>query len=88
VALIALLEFLVPNLSYELQDRVREWTHPRAGKPYRIRVGTMTGSAYRVAETLNRHLRTRAGYELELVSRLRAGRCIPRPRLSITVTIP
>jgi len=28
----------------------------------------MTGSAYRVAETLNRHLRTRAGYELELVS--------------------
>jgi len=68
VALIALLEFLVPNLSYELQDRAREWTHPRAGKPYRIRVGTMTGSAYRVAETLNRHLRTRAGYELELVS--------------------
>jgi TRAP-type uncharacterized transport system substrate-binding protein len=67
VAVVVLLEFLAPDLSYELKDRAREWAHPRAGKPYRIRVGTMTGSAYRVAETLNRHLRARAGYELELV---------------------
>ena len=68
VALVALLEFLAPDLSYELKDRAREWVSPRAGKPYRIRVGSMTGSAYRVAATLNRHLRARAGYELELVA--------------------
>ena len=68
VAVVALLEFLAPDLSYELKDRAREWTTPRAGKPYRMRVGSMTGSAYRVAATLNRHLRARAGYELELVS--------------------
>jgi hypothetical protein len=67
VALTALLEFLAPDLSYGLQDRVREWLTPRAGKRFRIRVGAMTGSAYRVAETLSRHLAARSGYELELV---------------------
>ena len=61
-----LLEFLAPDLSYELQDRAREWLQPRT-KPYRIRVGSMTGSAYRVASTLSRHLQARAGYELELL---------------------
>jgi TRAP-type uncharacterized transport system substrate-binding protein len=68
VVLVALLEFLAPDLSYEIKDRAREWTNARAAKPYRIRTGTMSGSAYRVAETLNRHLRARARYELELVS--------------------
>ena len=68
VAVVALLEFLAPDLSYELKDRAREWTTPRAGKPYRMRVGSMTGSAYRVGATLNRHLRAHAGYELELVA--------------------
>ncbi|HVS25242.1 MAG TPA: hypothetical protein VMU03_16050 [Gammaproteobacteria bacterium] len=68
LALTALLEFLAPDLSYELQDRAREWLTPRAGKPFRIAVGAMTGSAYRVAATLNRHLAARAGYELELVA--------------------
>jgi TRAP-type uncharacterized transport system substrate-binding protein len=66
VALAVLLEFLAPDLSYELQNRAREWLHPH-NQPYRIRVGAMTGSAYRVASTLSRHLRARVGYELELV---------------------
>ena len=68
VALVGLLEFLAPDLSYEIKDRAHEWTTSRAGKPYRLRVGSMTGSAYRVGATLNRHLRARAGYELELVA--------------------
>jgi len=68
VALALLLEFLAPDLSYELKDRAHEWLTPRAGKPYRIRVGSSTGSAYRVAATLNRHLAARFGYELELIA--------------------
>ena len=68
-----LLDFLAPDLSYELQDRAHEWLAPRAGKPFRIRVGSMTGSAYRVAATLNRHLKARFGYELELVSNSSPG---------------
>jgi len=67
VALAALLEFLAPDLSYALKDRAHEWLTSRAGKPFRIAVGAKTGSAYRVAATLNRHLAARAGYELELV---------------------
>ena len=68
VAFAALLEFLAPDLSYEIRDRAHEWLTPRAGNPYRVRVGSSTGSAYRVAATLNRHLAARFGYELELIA--------------------
>ena len=63
----ALAQFLAPNLSYEIKDRVVEWLSGNRGRTYRIALGTRAGSYYLLGEVLNRHLKARTGDELELI---------------------
>ena len=69
----ALLEFLAPDLSYQVRDRAAETLSGLSGRKYRIALGAMTGSSYRVGTTLNRYLLPKAGYELELVATASPG---------------
>ena len=73
VILAAMLEFLAPDLSYQIRDRAAEVFSRRASRPYRIALGTKTGSAYRLGTVLNQHLARKAGYELELVASASPG---------------
>ena len=69
----ALLEFLAPDLSYQLRDRSAEILSGAARRKYRIALGATAGSSYRVGTALNRYLQSRAGYELELVATAAPG---------------
>ena len=73
VVIAALLEFLAPDLSYQVRDRAVEILSGSSGRKYRIALGAMTGSSYRVGTTLNRYLLPKAGYELELVATASPG---------------
>jgi TRAP-type uncharacterized transport system substrate-binding protein len=68
VSLVAVLEFLAPSLSYQIKDRVAESFSGRSGRTYRIALGVATGSYFHLGTVLNRHLKEKAGYELELVA--------------------
>src|SRR5262245_61539011 len=65
--LAATLEFLAPELSYGMRDRAAEVLSGRADRRFRIALGSMTGSSYRVGTVLNQYLKARHGYELEFV---------------------
>lgn len=67
VVLAGLMEFLAPDLSYQLRDRASEVLSGQRSRKYRIALGSASGSSFRVGEVLNRHLKMRAGYELELL---------------------
>lgn len=73
LVLAALLEFLAPDLSYQLKDRAREVLGGDRGRPLRIALGSPTGSAFRIGTVLNRYLKESAGYELELVPSVTPG---------------
>jgi TRAP-type uncharacterized transport system substrate-binding protein len=64
--LAAMLEFLAPDVAYRVQDRTAELFSGRGGRPFRIAIGSQTGTSYRVGTVLNRYLKSKAGYELEL----------------------
>src|SRR3954467_6793379 len=63
----ALLQFLAPELAYHVKDRAAEVMSGRGRRPFRIALGSATGSSYRVGTILNRYLLSKAGYELERV---------------------
>ena len=73
VVLGALLQFLAPEVSFQVRDRIGEVLSGRSGRTYRIALGTAAGTNYRVGQVLNRYLRERSGYELELVETLSTG---------------
>ena len=73
VVLAGLLQFLAPEVSYHVRDRVSEILSGRGGRTYRIALGASTGSNYRVGQVLNRHLQARSGYQLELVATVSPG---------------
>ena len=62
-----LLQFLAPDLAYNLKDRAAEVISGNRGRKIRIALGSSVGSSYRVGTILNRYLSSKAGYELELV---------------------
>ncbi|HEX5045765.1 MAG TPA: TAXI family TRAP transporter solute-binding subunit [Gammaproteobacteria bacterium] len=64
--LAAMLEFLAPDLAYRVHDRTAELFSGRGSRPFRIALGSQTGTSYRVGTVLNRYLKSKAGYELEL----------------------
>src|ERR1044071_5048621 len=66
VGVAAMLEFLAPDLGYRVHDRTAEVFSGRGGRPFRIALGSQTGTSYRVGTVLNRYLKSKAGYELEL----------------------
>ena len=68
LSLAAVLQFLAPSLSYQIQDRVAESFSGNGGRKFRIALGVATGSYYRMGTILNRYLKEKAGYELELVA--------------------
>jgi uncharacterized protein len=68
LSLAAVLQFLAPTLSYQIKDRVSESLSGNRGRKFRIALGAATGSYYHVGTVLNRYLKERAGYELELVA--------------------
>ena len=67
-SLAAVSQFLAPNLTYEIKERVTESLSGNRGRTYRIALGAATGSYYRLGIALNRYLKEKAGYELELVA--------------------
>ena len=67
-SLAAVSEFLAPNLTYGIKEDVVETLSGKRGRTYRIALGVRTGSYYRLGEILNRYLKEKAGYELELVA--------------------
>jgi len=71
--IVALLEFLAPDLAYQLKDRSAEVLYGSRARTFRIALGSRTGSSYRVGTILNRYLLSKAGYELELVSTASPG---------------
>jgi uncharacterized protein len=62
------LPFLAPGLSYQIKDRVAESLSGNSGRKFRIALGAAKGSYYRLGVILNRYLKEKAGYELELVA--------------------
>ena len=68
LSLVAVSQFLAPSLTYEIKERVVESVSGHRGRPYSIALGAATGSYYRIGVVLNRYLKERAGYELELVA--------------------
>jgi TRAP-type uncharacterized transport system substrate-binding protein len=68
VSLAAIAQFLAPSLSYQIRDRAAETLSGRRGRPFRIALGVAAGSYYHLGAVLNRRLREKAGYELELVA--------------------
>lgn len=85
--LAAVLEFLAPDLAYQLKDRAAEWWSGGRGRTFRIALGSTSGSSYRVGTVLNQHLEQQAGYELEMVvtaSPGNAGALVdPRERIDL-----
>ena len=73
ICIAALLEFLAPDLSYQLKDGAAEWLSGNRGRTFRIATGSTAGSSYRVGTVLNKYLRARSGYELELVGTASPG---------------
>lgn len=73
IVVVALLEFLAPELAYQLKDRSGELLSGNRSRKFRIALGSKTGSSYRVGTILNRYLLSEAGYELELVSTASPG---------------
>jgi TRAP-type uncharacterized transport system substrate-binding protein len=67
VFLALVLDFLAPDLSYQIRDRTAELLSGRGGRKFRIALGAAGGSSYRAGTVLNRYLNAKAGYELELV---------------------
>ena len=67
VAVGGLLQFLAPDVAYHVGDRARELFTGR--QTYRIGLGSTTGAGSEAARVLNRLLREKSGYELELVNR-------------------
>jgi hypothetical protein len=63
----AVSQFLAPNLTYEIKESLKESVSGGRGRTYRIALGVSTGSYYRIGVVLNRYLKERAGYELEMV---------------------
>lgn len=61
------LPFLAPDLSYRLKERVVETLSGRGNRPIRIALGVKSGSYFRLGAALNKYLKEKAGYELELV---------------------
>ena len=68
LSLAAVSQFLAPGLTYEIKERVLESVSGTRGRTYSIALGVATGSYYRIGVVLNRYLKERAGYELELVA--------------------
>jgi TRAP-type uncharacterized transport system substrate-binding protein len=68
VSLAAVLQFLAPGLSYQIKDRVAESFSGSSGRQVRIALGAAKGSYYQLGIVLNRHLKRKVGYELELVA--------------------
>ena len=68
LSLAAVSQFLAPSLTYEITDGAREWLSGNRGRTYRIALGAETGSYYRLGVILNRYLKEKFGYELELVA--------------------
>ena len=66
-------EFLAPELSYRVRDRAAEILSGRADRQFRIALGSTTGSSYRVGTVLNQYLKTRHGYELQIVTNASPG---------------
>ena len=73
VILAGLLEFLAPDLSYQVRNRTAEVLSGRGHRPFRVALGATTGSAYRLGMVLNQHLVRKKGYELELVANASPG---------------
>jgi TRAP-type uncharacterized transport system substrate-binding protein len=68
LSLAVVLPFLAPSLSYQIKDRVAESASGNSGRKFRIALGAVKGSYYRLGVILNRYLKEKAGYELELVA--------------------
>ncbi|MEO5739410.1 MAG: hypothetical protein ABIS29_02315, partial [Vicinamibacterales bacterium] len=66
--LAVVLQFLAPDLSYQIMDRVAESLSGKRGRTYRIALGVASGSYYRLGIILNKYLKEKSGYELELVA--------------------
>jgi TRAP-type uncharacterized transport system substrate-binding protein len=69
----ALLQFLAPDLAYQLRDRAREIASGDSRRTFRIALGTTTGSSYRMGTVLNRYLQEKSGYQLELLATAAPG---------------
>jgi TRAP-type uncharacterized transport system substrate-binding protein len=69
----ALLQFLAPDLSYQLRDRAREIASGNGRRTFRIALGATTGSSYRMGTVLNRYLQEKSGYQLELLATAAPG---------------
>jgi hypothetical protein len=67
ISLAAVSQFLAPSLTYEIKEGIAETLSGNRGRTYRIALGAKTGSYYRSGVLLNRYLKEKAGYELELV---------------------
>lgn len=68
-----LLQFLAPDLAYQLRDRIREIASGHSRRTFRIALGATTGSSYRMGTVLNRYLQEKSGYQLELVATAAPG---------------
>ena len=68
ISLAAVSQFLAPSLTYEIKEGIAESLSGNRGRTYRIALGVKTGSYYRLGILLNRYLKEKAGYELELVA--------------------
>ena len=68
LSLALVLPFLAPDLSYQIKDRVAETVSGNSGRKFRIALGAEKGSYYRLGIILNRYLKEKAGYDLELVA--------------------
>ena len=69
----ALLQFLAPDLAYQLRDRAREIASGNGRRTFRIALGATTGSSYRMGTVLNRYLQEKSGYQLELLATAAPG---------------
>lgn len=73
LVIVALLEFLAPDLAYQLRDRGREIVSGNGHRTFRIALGATTGSSYRIGTVLNRYLQEKSGYQLELLATAAPG---------------
>jgi hypothetical protein len=69
----ALLQFLAPDLAYQLRDRARQIASGNGRRTFRIALGATTGSSYRMGTVLNRYLQEKSGYQLELLATAAPG---------------
>jgi TRAP-type uncharacterized transport system substrate-binding protein len=69
----ALLQFLAPDLAYQLRDRAGEMASGNRHRTFRIALGATTGSSYRMGTVLNRYLQEKSGYQLELLATAAPG---------------